>query len=70
MLRQMQVQMEYLWIWWCRQMHTSVRWPIHGRYNCATCGRTYTVPWHASAEPGARERRRALTPETAVGYLP
>lgn len=30
---------------WCRLAHDSVMWPIHGEYECRTCGRHYAVPW-------------------------
>ena len=30
---------------WCRLMHSSIQWPLHGYYACATCGRLYPVPW-------------------------
>jgi len=30
---------------WCRVMHSSIQWPTHGHYVCATCGRLYPVPW-------------------------
>jgi hypothetical protein len=30
---------------WCRVMHSAIRWPVHGSYVCATCGRLYPVPW-------------------------
>jgi hypothetical protein len=30
---------------WCRLMHKSVSWPIHGHYHCWTCMRQYEVPW-------------------------
>jgi hypothetical protein len=26
---------------WCGLMHESVMWPIHGQYQCRTCGRRY-----------------------------
>lgn len=26
---------------WCSLMHNSVTWPIHGYYECRTCGRRY-----------------------------
>ena len=26
---------------WCSLMHESVMWPVHGRYECRTCGRRY-----------------------------
>lgn len=32
---------------WCVSMHDSPMWPIHGRYQCRTCGRHYPVPWVA-----------------------
>jgi hypothetical protein len=34
---------------WCGLMHNSPMWPIHGQYECAECGRHYSVPW-AQAE--------------------
>ena len=30
---------------WCKLMHSSIMWPVHGYYACATCGRLYRVPW-------------------------
>ena len=30
---------------WCDLMHDSPMWPIHGQYQCRTCGRHYLVPW-------------------------
>ena len=30
---------------WCRNMHTEISWPIHGRYHCLHCRRVYKVPW-------------------------
>jgi hypothetical protein len=30
---------------WCALMHDSPMWPIHGSYECRTCGRHYPVPW-------------------------
>jgi hypothetical protein len=32
---------------WCRYFHTSVMWPIHGEYECRSCGRRHSVPWDA-----------------------
>jgi hypothetical protein len=26
---------------WCRLMHESILWPIHGHYECRTCGRRH-----------------------------
>ncbi|MCU1235288.1 MAG: hypothetical protein JWP63_3255 [Candidatus Solibacter sp.] len=36
---------------WCDMMHDSPMWPIHGRYQCRTCGRLYAVPWAESRLP-------------------
>jgi hypothetical protein len=44
-------QMDDLGELWCRLMHDSPRWPIHGEYECGTCFRHYPVPW----ANGARE---------------
>ena len=43
---------------WCSLMHSSVMWPIHGHYACATCGRQYPVPWAniQRAEPRGHDR--------------
>src|SRR5260370_19577193 len=30
---------------WCDLMHDSPMWPIHGKYQCSTCGRHHLVPW-------------------------
>ena len=32
---------------WCVVMHDSPMWPIHGEYQCRTCGRRHPVPWAA-----------------------
>ncbi len=46
---------------WCRLIHDSPTWPIHGHYHCRTCRRTYRVPWddtvalRADIPPAARE---------------
>jgi hypothetical protein len=45
---------------WCEQMHSTVMWPIHGKYRCGTCMREYTVEFegiermpieHRAAQP-------------------
>lgn len=38
MLRDMQSNLGRLW---CALMHESVMWPVHGEYECRTCGRRY-----------------------------
>lgn len=41
---------------WCDLMHDSPMWPIHGQYECRTCGRRYFVPWVEDAiQPGPAE---------------
>lgn len=34
----------------CALMHDSPMWPMHGEYQCRTCGRRYPVPWQGSPE--------------------
>lgn len=34
---------------WCRIMHESPMWPIHGQYQCRRCLRRFPVPWEARA---------------------
>jgi len=38
---------------WCRFMHDEPMWPIHGQYECRTCGQHHRVRWDPSlqAEP-------------------
>ncbi len=41
---------------WCIAMHDSPMWPIHGEYECRTCGTHHLVPWNAerlTAAPAA-----------------
>ncbi len=47
---------------WCRLMHNSVSWPIHGHYQCGTCMRQYEVPW--TEEP---QNIPVMTINAAVG---
>jgi hypothetical protein len=28
---------------WCNLTHESLMWPVHGHYQCRTCGRRYPV---------------------------
>jgi len=30
---------------WCKSMHSSAMWPIHGKYICPECLREYPVAW-------------------------
>lgn len=47
MIRQVFERAEKIGRIWCRLMHNSVAWPIHGRYQCRTCMRHFFVPWDA-----------------------
>jgi hypothetical protein len=60
---------------WCELMHDSPMWPIHGRYQCRTCGRHYSVPWLAEQAPEeqvtpAPQIRRAHVPYFRSALLP
>jgi len=44
---------------WCRRMHDSPMWPIHGRYQCRKCHRYHDVTWEgSSASDGPKDRPR------------
>ncbi len=45
---------------WCRLMHESPMWPIHGHYECRTCGRRYPVVWERSGSGAAAGRQLAV----------
>ncbi len=30
---------------WCRMMHNAAMWPIHGFYECRSCGRRHPITW-------------------------
>ena len=49
---------------WCKKMHTNAMWPIHGRYICPQCLRTYPVAWE---DPVVR--RNAVQPEVAQAEI-
>lgn len=36
---------DLLGTFWCKHFHASVMWPIHGEYECRSCGRRHSVPW-------------------------
>ena len=59
MLTRLQAQIERLGAWWCRVQHQSLRWPVHGEYECGTCYRRYPVPWAGRQEqhPSTRIQR-------------
>jgi hypothetical protein len=60
---------------WCGLMHDSVMWPIHGQYQCRTCGRSYPAlhdDSHAEshAEPhGGPVERPPLFKPAVLGLL-
>ena len=39
---------------WCKRMHTKAMWPIHGKYICPQCLRTYPVAWEGTEPKPAR----------------
>jgi len=41
---------------WCRYFHTSVMWPIHGEYECRSCGRRHAVLWDARDKTTPQEQ--------------
>jgi hypothetical protein len=53
---------------WCDLMHDSPMWPIHGQYQCRTCGRRYPVAW--SGERLAAEIRPARAASLRSVSLP
>ena len=51
---------------WCTMTHNSVLWPVHGQYECRTCGRRFAAfaqPQHRPRSLGPlRETSRPATP--------
>ena len=43
---------------WCNMMHDSPMWPIHGHYECRTCGREFPVNW--GTEPKEYKSRQPV----------
>ena len=39
---------------WCSVVHKEIMWPIHGQYECRTCGRRYAAFGGADSECGGR----------------
>jgi len=52
---------------WCDLMHGSPMWPIHGHYECRTCGRLYAVPW---ADSGLAPRTLAAPAAHRTARIP
>jgi hypothetical protein len=45
---------------WCSVMHESPLWPIHGHYQCRTCGREYPVAWQDTNPIAGEPNHRIL----------
>jgi outer membrane lipoprotein-sorting protein len=56
---------------WCGLMHESVMWPIHGQYECRTCGRHFPALVEARTETRieAPAIRRAQRPSWPTALL-
>jgi hypothetical protein len=55
---------------WCSLMHDAPMWPIHGRYQCRTCGRQYPVPWAESkSAPSLPVRPARVSPWVLLPLL-
>ena len=50
-------------IGWCRTFHPAPCWPIHGRYYCPACLRSYPVPW-----PEGNQSEDRTLPNLASGF--
>jgi hypothetical protein len=55
---------------WCGLMHDSPMWPIHGQYQCAACGRSYSVPWDGDRLPPTRAKLAGVLPGVAPEAAP
>lgn len=51
---------------WCAFSHDSAMWPIHGEYQCRTCGRRYRVPWTEDRSLPARPAPAHLSRSVSV----
>jgi hypothetical protein len=43
---------------WCKLMHDEPMWPMHGWYECRTCGRQHRAWRNERAKPEARSLRQ------------
>ena len=50
---------------WCEQMHSTVMWPIHGKYRCGSCMREYAVPFETVELPLAEHKTSAAVSVSA-----
>jgi hypothetical protein len=72
LLTRLEVQIERLAACWCRVLHHSVRWPVHGEYECATCYRRFPVPWAERPErhPSLRIQRATRDHHSVTVWAP
>lgn len=61
MLRELQSR---IGIAWCMATHKSVMWPVHGHFQCRTCGRRY--PAFAEMPAANRLKRAAWKPAVSL----
>lgn len=59
---------------WCRMAHASLMWPVHGHYQCRTCGRRYpafkeapTAGWTSQIAGPGRSPVRAGSASPSLG---
>ena len=52
---------------WCTFMHDAPMWPIHGHYQCRSCGRLYNVPWTEAKQASAQPPMVGLKPALVHG---
>jgi hypothetical protein len=57
--QKVQIGIERVGFWWCSLMHSAPMWPIHGQYECRTCGCHHNVPWNN--RPDARQAMACVT---------
>jgi hypothetical protein len=58
---------------WCKTMHRSAMWPIHGKYICPDCLREHTVRWDVPAayvqQPQAQDESELSISRTTATAL-
>jgi len=50
---------------WCKMMHRSPMWPVHGYYRCRTCLLEYPVPWELGVNSTPSQHRTPAFPAGA-----
>jgi hypothetical protein len=51
-------------------MHDAAMWPIHGQYQCRTCGRRYAVPWAEIKPLPVAAKLIAIAPRPSTRSIP